>query len=312
LITVSDTRSNAPEQIAHAAKTIGRSPHKAAVFRAVYHGKKKQKTIDEVVKDEGVRAEGMSRKRVLEEAAKLAGHDLFGKKREKGTVMYEPYSFLAANKHKIFSLARNRAKLEAFPTKRNPKGNAGTVTIKLPRQRVRVKHVTIDDIDSFSAVRKKKVKETKLAGMSEKEFKEGVKRIIGEKGEFLDWGGEKNDLLSTRLVYKGKRRRAAFAFKGPGKAGTLTPGKMGKNGDQIQRLFDTVADFYFLQYWNQIAESVPEQIDWLAKAHSVAHDREIFYGIIDGADSARLVNAYPKNFPPATKKRGKRANKANH
>jgi hypothetical protein len=136
-----------------------------------------------------------------------------------------------------------------------------------------------------------------------------VQAVIGEKGEFTDWGGEKNDLLSTRLIYKGRRRRVAFAFKGPGKGGTLVPGKMGKNGDQLQRLFDSTADFYLVQHWNRIAESVPELMELIASTTSFREDREIFYGIVDGADSARLVVAYPKQFGGATTKGAKRGNK---
>lgn len=295
MLKVTDSLSNASDQIARAATIIGRSKDKAAVFRAVYHGKKKDKTVEDVVT-----ATGMSRKRVLEDAAKLANQHLFGKRRENGEILYERESFIAANKAQILRLAGNKAKLKKFPTKTNPGGSATTLILRLPRQRVRVVPVTIDDIDSFSAVKPIKPSLTKLVGMPEHAFKNGVKNVIGEKGLFVDWGGEKNDLLSTRLSYKGSRRRVAFAFKGPGKGGTLTPAKMGKNGDQIQRLFSSDADFYLLQYWNQIDESVPEQMNLFATAKSYSENREIFYGVIDGSDSVRLVAAYPDEFSAKT------------
>ena len=56
-------------------------------------------------------------------------------------------------------------------------------------------------------------------------------------------------LSSTRLRIEGERRAAAFAFKGPGKTGRLTPRKMGKNGDQIQRLSKCPAEVFLIQYW---------------------------------------------------------------
>lgn len=304
MLTVSDPRSNANDQIAGAATIIGRSKDKAKVFRAVYHGKKQYKTVEDLM-----RATGMSRKRVREDAAKLSNQHLFGKSRRNREIVYERESFMHANRDKILRLAGNKEKLKRFPTKINPRGSATTITLRLPRKRVKVKHVTVDDIDSFSAVKKAKPTGARLTGLSEKAFKTGVQNVIGEKGVFRDWGGEKNDLLSSRLIYKGKRRRVAFAFKGPGTSGVLTIGKMGKNGDQIPRLFRSDADFYLLQYWDQIDESIPELMGSLATATSYGQDREIFYGVIDGADSGRLVSAYPRQFSRAKTKGRKRVAK---
>jgi len=78
--------------------------------------------------------------------------------------------------------------------------------------------------------------------------------------------------------------------------GTLTPGKMGKNGDQIQRLFKTAASVFLVQYWGQVAESVVEQMEEFAKAKSAVEGSWVFFGIVDGDDSNRLLEAYPKAF----------------
>ena len=92
-------------------------------------------------------------------------------------------------------------------------------------------------------------------------MKKGVAKILGEKGDFNDWGGENHDLISTRLYIKNTRKTVAFAFKGPGTKGKLTPGKMGKNGDQIQRLAKCkTANVIMVQYWGQIDDSVIEQL----------------------------------------------------
>lgn len=132
--------------------------------------------------------------------------------------------------------------------------------------------------------------------MLEANFKYGVKRILNEKGTFKDWGGERNDLLTTHLRLAGKRRATAFAFKGRGRRGKLTPAAMGKHGDQIQRLFSSPAEVFIVQYWDQIGESVLEQMEQFAKAKSAVEGKEIFYCVIDGQDTARLLNAYPKQF----------------
>ena len=140
--------------------------------------------------------------------------------------------------------------------------------------------------------------------MKEDKFKKGIKKILGEKGKFQDWGGEKNDLYTTRVKIDGKRVATAFAFKGPGKRGKLTPKMMGKNGDQIQRLFASgAADVYVLQYWAQIDESVVEQMKALATARSATERKKIRYGVIDGIDSARIIKAYPRAFRQIGKSR---------
>jgi hypothetical protein len=157
-----------------------------------------------------------------------------------------------------------------------------------------VRSITVDDIESFKAVRK--IKSATASPLSEATFKAGIRKTLREPGVFKDWGGERNDLYTTRVRHMGRRRRAAFAFKGPGTKGKLTPGKMGKNGDQIQRLFQVPADIYLLQYWGQIEDSVPELMNLLAIATSIKESREVIYGTIDGVDSNRLAAAYPKAF----------------
>jgi hypothetical protein len=132
--------------------------------------------------------------------------------------------------------------------------------------------------------------------MTENEFKHGIQAIVGEPGEFKDWGGEKSDLYSTRLRMNGKRLAAAFAFKGPGEKGKLVPGRMGKNGDQAQRLFQEDADVFIVQHWREIDPSVIDLLRNLAIAKSVTTGKRIWYGTIDGNDSERLRIAYPKKF----------------
>ena len=72
---------------------------------------------------------------------------------------------------------------------------------------------------------------------------------------------------------------------------------MGKNGDQIQRLFQSEAQVFLLQYWAQVDESVSTAMYAYAVARSISHGGEtVYYGIIDGTDSARLIAAYAATF----------------
>jgi len=109
-------------------------------------------------------------------------------------------------------------------------------------------------------------------------------------------GAEPNDLYTSKVRYKGNRRAIAFAFKGPGTTGTLTPRKLGKNGDQIQRLFLSPAEFFIIQYHGQIGQAVIEQMKAFASLNSVREGKTIWYGVIDGDDSNRLIAAYPRHF----------------
>ena len=124
--------------------------------------------------------------------------------------------------------------------------------------------------------------------------------MIGETYEFKDWGGEKNDLYTTKLVFRGKRHAAAFALKGKATTGPLTPRKMGKNGDQLGRLFTSEAQVYFVEYHSKIDEAVVQQMSAYAVARALSGAR-IYYGLIDGDDLARLVTAYPKQFAASTR-----------
>jgi len=79
-------------------------------------------------------------------------------------------------------------------------------------------------------------------------------------------------------------------------AGVLTPNKLGKRGDQIQRLFSTPAEIFIVQYHGQIDEAVIEQMQGWAKLKSLSNCTRIWYGVIDGDDTRKLLAAFPKQF----------------
>lgn len=289
-IDVSDVRSNPQDQIAHAARVISRSEHCRKVFSAIYQGKKKIKTATEIMS-----LTSLPRIRVLQEAGKLCNNDIAKKTKLNKELAYEKYPFYTQHKNKILQLAGNSKALEKFPTKINPKIREIAVSISFPKRMVDASQITIDSIDSFSKTRDiKPDKDQQPVG--EKKFKEGLQNILDEQGTFQDWGGETDDLFSTRLIINGARRSAAFGLKGKGTTGRLTPNKMGKRGDQIQRLFRSPAEVFLVQYWGQIEESVIEQLKLFAVAKSALEGRKIFYGIIDGQDTSRIIKSYPEFF----------------
>lgn len=288
-VETSDVRSNPDEQIKHAAKVLKKSEDRRHVFVAIHTGKKRYKTIQELEQMTGLR-----RKRVLEEAVKLFNNKLVSRKKISGELAYEKDDFLAQNKSLILRLAGNKKKLDSFATKSNPKVTA-EIVVKLPRNAADIVQLTVDDIDSFSKVRQHYAN-NKIMAIDEKAFKGGIQRILGEEGIFQDWGGESDDLFSTRVIIKGARKAAALGLKGRGTKGILYPRMMGKRGDQIQRLFRAPATIFLVQYWGQIDESILEQMKGFAVAKSALEGNRVYYGVVDGKDTARIISAYPEAF----------------
>jgi hypothetical protein len=287
---VSDVGSNAEENIAHAAKVIGRSSHRREVFGAIYTGKQRAKSVSQLMK-----TTGLLRTRVLDAGKKLADNHIVKAIKQDGETAYEKIGFFHSHKKKILGLAASPAKLKAFPTKRNAVSR--DVHLRLSPQRAQVTTITIDDIASFQKVTRVDHRAPEIGDeLSEAEFKNGLQRIVGEDGRFKDWGGEVADLFTSRFRIERRRRSVALALKGPGTKGKLTPGKMGKNGDQIQRLFEAPAEVFLVQYCRQIDLAVPAQMKQLAIAKSLMTRARVFYGVIDGKDSKRLVRAYPSAF----------------
>lgn len=293
-VGVADRSSNKNEQIVHAAEVIGRSKHRAAVFTEVYRGKKRSKTVDELIQ-----STNLERKRVLDAGKALADNDILQQLKIDGKTAYMKIEFFNRYRRQILRLSRDKQSRDAVPTKRNvqPKAARGQVVVKLrlPKAKVAAVRITVDDIDSFAAVRSVPLGQAYIK-MPESSFKRGVASILGERAEFKDWGGELRDLSSSRLLIDGIRRTVAFAFKGPGMTGRLVPGKLGKNGDQIQRLASCPADVFIIQYWRDIDDAVVAQLEQLVQAKSFLQNRKFWYGIMDGQDSARLIQAYPKKF----------------
>jgi hypothetical protein len=164
----------------------------------------------------------------------------------------------------------------------------------LPRTDSSPALITIDDIDSFSSVAliaPDSVVQSVPVSTSEFNIKATICRAVGDTFK-KDWGGEQNDIFTTRVVIDGRRIPTAFLLKGPAVKGRLTIAKCGKNGDQIQRLFESAAELFVIQFNGEIDERVvaeARQKTFLLRSMGFASAR---CAIVDGLDTARLLAAY--------------------
>ncbi len=290
VVAVNDIRSNPNEQIAHAVAVLKRSARLQAMFEAICKGGAKPKAVKQLMQ-----STRWSRVTVLQLGGKLADAQLVHKTKMDGETAYAKDRYLASKRTTIQRLIKDPKKLAKLPTKYSPRqSGAAVVKITVPRAKIQIREVTVDDFDQFAKI--KRIASAPKKAVSERAFKDGILKLIGDTGRFQDWGGEPNDLYTTKLRHKGARRAMAFAFKGPATTGELTPKKLGKNGDQIQRLFLSPAEVFIVQYHDHVGQAVIEQMKAFASLNSVREGKVIWYGIIDGDDTNRLIAAYPRFF----------------
>ena len=158
--------------------------------------------------------------------------------------------------------------------------------------------IAIEEIDSFSkiaAVPSETISDMLPVKNSEAEIKRVILSAINEPYEKVDWGGEQNDILTFRVLLKGRRIITAFFLKGPSVKGRLTLRKCGKNGDQIQRLFQSPADLFIVQYNGEIDERVIEECRQKVKLLRTEGNANVLFSLMDGTQTARLLAAYRDN-----------------
>lgn len=290
---VSDLGSNMEENVERWAKRIKPNGAKFKVLKAIYSSKKHEWSINEIADRAGLKPKAAS------EGAKGL-YDLLLLTRKSGNPLrYSKRSDVTPEKRKLISLIRDRKRIAEISTKRRPlstlqrKRSSGFMT-------GRAIHVTIDDIDSFSRVKRidsEQVPEVlDPPRLPEEIFKNGIENILGERTRLKDWGGENLDIYSTKLVIKGRRIAAGFALKGPAKTGALTPKKMGANGDQIDRLLSQSIDIAVVQYEGDVAPSIPSLLEKLARDKARSENKNIYYCVINLLDSYRLRMAYRDAF----------------
>src|SRR3989344_7819424 len=268
MIVVSDTSANADEKIERAARVLRSSKQNMDVFRAIYSGGR-SKTIEDI------RA-SVSHFNIntYKAAARLHGEDIVDRKHEGGVMYYSKKDFYKQHRDRILRLAKNLTRLKAYPTKRRQARTA--VKSYTFSSKPQAEQLTIDDIDSFKAVHSIRSADTSgLKNMPERTVNRAICRIVNQT-EKKDWGGERNDIFTNNIVFKGKRKSAAFALKGKATKGILTLKKMGSKDDQVQRLFEGTAEIHFVAHHSDIDERVQDQMQIQALGKSVIPGKKIY------------------------------------
>lgn len=157
------------------------------------------------------------------------------------------------------------------------------------------REIHIDSIDTFNKVADYRPNFTQksldaLKAIPEEAIKGAFAEIIGEPTVPKDWGGERSDLFSTQVRIAGRRTSTAFAFKGPSKFRPMTMAELGKNGDQIDRLYTEPAELLVLQHCHEVTH--PVRAAMRAYAERVGNPR--LFCIIDGYDTLRVLQTYRK------------------
>lgn len=285
-VPVSDFLSNHGDQLVNAAEIIGRSEDRQKVFHAIYNGKTKIKTIEFINK-----TTGLSNVRILQEGAKMCPMLI-----EKVPGGYKKKVEFSTRYKKILAWAKDKTKRNRIATKAKLGNHQGSlININFPKSATNAKLLTIDDIKSFSKIRGIK-SSLDTTFYKEEVIKKAFQQIVNEKGLFKDWGGERSDLYTTQIFLKNTRIPTAIAFKGRGTKGKLVPAKMGKNGDQIGRLFSEPAQLFLIVYNGQIDSSIISQMRAFAIGNALGGSKSIYFGVIDENDLGRLAYAYPSAF----------------
>ena len=128
---------------------------------------------------------------------------------------------------------------------------------------------------------------TTMKSIPEQRVKESIATLLKEPVK-KDWGGEENDHFSNNVTVQGRRRTAAFLFKGPTVFKEMTPAMCGKNGDQIFRLANSGADISVVQHSHMIGTAVRETL----RSMIVTQGRARKFSVIDGQATYRILKVY--------------------
>jgi hypothetical protein len=291
MIVVSDPSANADEKIERAARVLKSSKQNLEVFLAIYAGSKRYKTVEEIKNKVS-----NFNKNTYKAAARLFGEDIVDRKKESGITYYGKKEFYIHHRERILSLSRNSTRLKVYPTKRKSQQQTATIKSYSFKSKPEAMQLSIDDLDSFKAVRRiKSADDSSLKDMPERQVNRAI-CIILNQSEKKDWGGERNDIFTNNLIFRGSKKPAAFALKGKATKGILTLDKMGSKADQVQRLFEGTAEIHFIVHHSDIDERVLDQMQAQAINKSVATGKKIYFCPIDGKDQARLLAAYPEAY----------------
>ncbi|WP_436906706.1 hypothetical protein [Halosimplex marinum] len=152
------------------------------------------------------------------------------------------------------------------------------------------RQIYIEDIDSFSDAAEVEASDLEIDDrleISEEEVKNRLREIINEPFTQADWGGEQNDLFTSEVRLNDDRVDTAFMLKGPSVSGEMYVSDAGKRGDQVQRLFESPADLFIVQFNGKFEDRLIKHIKEQAEVANAG-----YYCIMNGTDTARVLEAY--------------------
>ncbi len=176
-------------------------------------------------------------------------------------------------------------------------------TRSLPMPFVQSLELRPEDVDQFASLDWRWTPSASeffaIRGVPEQAVKELLCRLLGEPSIPKDWGGEESDVLSANLAVNGCRLTAAFLLKGPSRFHPMKPTDLGRNGDQLYRLFNIPADVFVVQHCHSIGAAVRKQALAFALQRSFTAPCRVLF--VDGTTTARLLRAH-EEWParPAT------------
>lgn len=170
-------------------------------------------------------------------------------------------------------------------------GIAGTET-EVIFQSFNHRRVHPSQIDQFANADFSKVPASRfieaVESMAETDVKHYLAQVLGESFEPKDWGGEKSDLYTSSMTVEGRPISAAWLLKGKSVKRPMKIADLGRNGDQIDRLFTEPADLLVVQHNRHITSAVVNMME--VYAHDVRRPRKFM--ILDGAQTAAVLAAY--------------------
>lgn len=159
----------------------------------------------------------------------------------------------------------------------------------------RAVQLCVEEVDSFALVKHTMATEIPdVSEMLESDVKRMFAEIIGEPFVPKDSGSEKSDLFTSRLIYEGSRLNAAFLLKGRSVRGVMRIKDLGDSGNQVLRLLQEPADVYVVQHVNAISTDVIKHLRDQCRLKAQEESRDIYFCVIDGTDTARILRAYDK------------------
>jgi hypothetical protein len=150
-----------------------------------------------------------------------------------------------------------------------------------------------EEIDSFERI--VDISETEVAELaplqiSEAKIKKYFCDIMGNAFPQQDWGGEVCDIFCN-IRFRRRAVPAAFILKGKAYADRpLRIADLGKNGDQLVRLFSLPAEVYIIQSNGAVDGTVHSHIQAQVAAKLITN-QYIYYLVLDGIQTTQLLRA---------------------